>query len=383
MSVLLVGALLALAAPQHAAGLPRGSGCRPGRGARHAQGRDRAGPDRGRFRAARRGRLRRLEPVLEEQAPVDAVLVARHERQRAGPEAGRAEGCGSGLPGGSRGRRERRAPGLPGGGTPAGALHPRPRPPPSGAGRRPARRQHGPLRRRLRRAAPPRAGPPPHGHRGLQRRGRQLSWLAASEVVEAASRSDAIVYAVAVRDRGSGASPSCATSSVPPAAGFRGGERARPPGTVPRRPRRHPLPLRAELRASRQPTRPAGTRWRCGSSEAKGDVLARPGYWRYATVAVGDGLRRGWRIPRRPARPERARDDESVPLAVRHLAGLDAHGHPVLGRGQRAGGVRREGAGRVVGLVEVQDDLAGLRQVRVEEAPGRRRSPCRSSGRAG
>jgi len=61
----------------------------------------------------------------------------------------------------------------------------------------------------------------------------------------------------------------------------------------------------------------------------------------------------------------------SVRLAVVELlAGRDGHRQPVLLGRDRAGRVRRDGTGRVVGLVEVQNDLAVLDRVGFEEAAG-------------
>ena len=60
---------------------------------------------------------------------------------------------------------------------------------------------------------------------------------------------------------------------------LRGLERARPARAVPRRPRRHPRPLRAELRAERTGS-PGWHALDVRLKRVKGDVLARPGYWR-------------------------------------------------------------------------------------------------------
>src|SRR5262249_14608242 len=55
-------------------------------------------------------------------------------------------------------------------------------------------------------------------------------------------------------------------------------------------------------------------------------------------------------------------------LPMRLLSRLDASRKSVLLRGQRAGCVRREDAGRVVGAIEVEDGLAADGRLRVEEA---------------
>src|SRR5688500_16921347 len=52
------------------------------------------------------------------------------------------------------------------------------------------------------------------------------------------------------------------------------------------------------------------------------------------------------------------------------LPRLDPEGQPVLGGRQRAGGEGREGAGRVVGQVEIDEDLAVLDRAGLQEAAG-------------
>src|SRR5436305_10882543 len=59
-----------------------------------------------------------------------------------------------------------------------------------------------------------------------------------------------------------------------------------------------------------------------------------------------------------------------VPALHLLLPRLDAHRQLVLGRRQRAGGEGGEGAGRVVGGVEVDYHLAVLGRIGVEEAAG-------------
>src|SRR6266446_4330396 len=58
-----------------------------------------------------------------------------------------------------------------------------------------------------------------------------------------------------------------------------------------------------------------------------------------------------------------------VPSGILLLPCFDTNRQPVLGRRQRAGRVRSEGAGRVVGVVEVDDGLAvRSRRMRIEIA---------------
>src|SRR5437660_1095643 len=53
------------------------------------------------------------------------------------------------------------------------------------------------------------------------------------------------------------------------------------------------------------------------------------------------------------------------------FARLDPHGKVVFLRRERAGGVRSKRAGRVVGLIEIEDDLAVLGEFGVKEPSGR------------
>src|ERR1039457_2541552 len=55
-------------------------------------------------------------------------------------------------------------------------------------------------------------------------------------------------------------------------------------------------------------------------------------------------------------------------MPVLLFAGLDAHRQPVLRRRQRARGVGCECAGWVVGLIEIEHDVAVVRHGRVEKA---------------
>src|SRR5580658_9587159 len=67
-------------------------------------------------------------------------------------------------------------------------------------------------------------------------------------------------------------------------------------------------------------------------------------------------------------RPLRRDEPGRVSMSrVRHLAGRNAYLQPVLLWRQRAGRIRVEGAGWVVGLVEIEDRCAVAAQVRVQE----------------
>src|ERR1039458_8106714 len=68
--------------------------------------------------------------------------------------------------------------------------------------------------------------------------------------------------------------------------------------------------------------------------------------------------------------PCRAYPDSEGSVAVLLLTGFDANSQPVLRRRQRAGGVGGEGAGRVVGFVEVEHHLAVFGQRGIQEAAG-------------
>jgi len=109
-----------------------------------------------------------------------------------------------------------------------------------------------------------------------------LSWLAPEEVVEAASRSDAIVYAVAVRQKGAGRETFL--RDVCQRTGGRLFEIEHE-----RDLRARFLDVLADIRAryvlSFYPGAGAAG-WHALDvrlKKGKGDVLARPGYWRYAT----------------------------------------------------------------------------------------------------
>src|SRR5262249_25553193 len=91
----------------------------------------------------------------------------------------------------------------------------------------------------------------------------------------------------------------------------------------------------------------------------------------------GGGWRGGWRgggsgggSGSRGRGPEGQSPSLTSMVAVAQLARLAPHGEAVLLGGQRTGRVRRERTGRVVRLVEVEDDLPVLRQFAVEEAAG-------------
>src|SRR5215472_10050353 len=60
----------------------------------------------------------------------------------------------------------------------------------------------------------------------------------------------------------------------------------------------------------------------------------------------------------------------SLMLAVVQLARLDLNRQMILARRQRAGGIRGESAGGIVGLVEIEDDLSLMRRRGVQKAAG-------------
>ena len=141
-----------------------------------------------------------------------------------------------------------------------------------------------------------------------------LSWLTASQVVEAASRSDAIVYAVAVRDRGERES-----SFLRDVVRATGGQlfEASSERDLPAR----FLDVLADIRsryvlsyAVDAADAPGWHALEVRLKRGKGNVLARPGYWRYAPRPGFDGpgprrgLRTGFRRGfRRTSDPSRAR----------------------------------------------------------------------------
>ena len=103
-----------------------------------------------------------------------------------------------------------------------------------------------------------------------------MSWLSAAEVIEAARRTEAIVYGVAVRGRGRphaalppGRHPGHRRALLP------GRGSGRPSAAVPRRARRHPRPLRAELH-SRSGRPPAGMPSTSGSSGSRATCSPGP-----------------------------------------------------------------------------------------------------------
>ena len=109
-----------------------------------------------------------------------------------------------------------------------------------------------------------------------------MSWLAASEVVEAASRSDAIVYGVATRGRGDAKEPFL--GDVARATGGRLFE-----ATSERDLRARFLDVLSDIRSryvlSYTPGGVDAPGWHTLEvrlKRGKGDVLARPGYWRSA-----------------------------------------------------------------------------------------------------
>ena len=133
-----------------------------------------------------------------------------------------------------------------------------------------------------------------------------ISWLLASEVVEAAARSDAIVYGVTVRDRDDRKEPFL--RDVVRATGgqlFEAESERDLRGPVPRRPRRHPLPLRAELRPVDAPTRPGWHALEVRLKRGQGRRARPAGLLALAPWRASTRLRRAFdgafEIPRAPA----------------------------------------------------------------------------------
>ena len=58
-------------------------------------------------------------------------------------------------------------------------------------------------------------------------------------------------------------------------------------------------------------------------------------------------------------------------MAVAQLSRLDADRQMILRGWKRASGIRREGAGRIHRLVEIQDHFAVLWQIRIQKSTGR------------
>jgi len=111
-----------------------------------------------------------------------------------------------------------------------------------------------------------------------------ISWLSASEVLEASSRSEAIVYGVAVRQRGERSEPFL--RDVVRATGGRLFE-----AESERDLRARFLDVLGDIRSryvlSYVPRGADAAGWHTLDvrlKRVKGDVLARPGYWRYATA---------------------------------------------------------------------------------------------------
>ena len=64
-------------------------------------------------------------------------------------------------------------------------------------------------------------------------------------------------------------------------------------------------------------------------------------------------------------------------MAVAQLSRFDADCQMILCRWKRAGGIRREGAGRIHCSVEIQHHFVILRQIRVQKSTGRISFPTR------
>ena len=283
MSVLLVGALLALAAPQKPAVFRAEVGVVRVEVLVTRRGETVRGLTAADFELRDGGRPRRLEPVLEEQAPVDAVLALDMSGSVRGPKldalrsaarafldglragesarrswpSGRRCSCWSPSPPTSRALHRALANARPGGSTAlCDAVY---------------------AALRLREPGPRRTAIVVFSD-GID----NLSWLTASQVVEAASRSDAIVYAVAVRDRGE-------RKELFPARRRPCHRRPALRGASERDLRARFLDVLADIRSryvlsyAVEAADAAG--WHALEvrlKRGKGDVLARPGYWRYA-----------------------------------------------------------------------------------------------------
>lgn len=281
MSGLLVGALLALAAPQlppvfrTEAGVVRVEVLvtRRGEAVRGLTAAD--------FELRDRGRPRPLEPVLEEQAPVDAVLALDMSGSVRGPKLDALRSAARAFLDGLRAGEsaallafreevqllERFTPDLahlhralanarPGGSTAlCDAVY---------------------AALRLREPGPRRTAIVVFSD-GVD----NLSWLTPSQVVEAASRSDAIVYAVVVRDPGERAS-----SFLPDVVRATGGQLFE--ASSERDLAARFLDVLADIRSRYVLSYPVeaddADGWHTLDvklKRGKGDVLARPGYWRY------------------------------------------------------------------------------------------------------
>ena len=230
------------------------------------------------------GRLQQLEPVLEEEAPLDAVLVLDMSGSVRGPKLGALKDAAraflDGLRDGERAAllafREE-----------VHLLEPltpelaRVRRALDGASSRgsTALRDAVYAGLRLREPGPRRTALVVFSD-GLD----NISWLGAAEVVEAASRSEAIVYGVAVRERSEPREPFL--RDVVQATGGRLFE-----AESERDLRARFLDILSDIRSryvlSYAPRGADAAGWHALDvrlRRAKGDVLARPGYWRYATA---------------------------------------------------------------------------------------------------
>ena len=110
-----------------------------------------------------------------------------------------------------------------------------------------------------------------------------ISWLAASEVVEAAARSDAMVYGVTARDRDDRKDP-----FLRDVVGATGGQLFEAEGEADLRARFLDVlgDIRSRYVLSYTPDGADAAGWHALDvklKRVKGDVLGRPGYWRYTT----------------------------------------------------------------------------------------------------
>ena len=227
------------------------------------------------FEVRDNGRLQALEPILEEETPVDAILVLDMSGSVNGPKLDALKAAGRAF---LDGLREGEQAALLAFHHEVQLLEP-------------LTADVGAVRRALERASP-------RGSTALvdavysalrlrepgERRTAivvfsdgidNLSWLPASDVVEAASRSnvDRLRRGRAREGRPEGALPERRRPGDRRAA-VRGLERARPAGAVPRRARRHPRPLRAELRPGRD------GHGRVAHARGEAEARARATCWR-------------------------------------------------------------------------------------------------------
>ena len=227
------------------------------------------------------GRVQALEPILEEESPVDAILVLDLSGSVNGPKLDALKAAGRAF---LDGLREGEQAALLAFHHEVQLLEPLTADLGRGAARARAGvrpRQHGARRRRLLRPAAPRARGTPHRDRGLQRRHRQPELAPRCRRRRGRLPLDAIVYGVAVRAKGDPKVPFL--GDVVRATGGQLFEAASE-----RDLRARFLDVLGDIRAryvlSYAPGRgrPGWHALEVRLKRGKGDVLARPGYWRGA-----------------------------------------------------------------------------------------------------